>query len=124
MTTLADDGTDVRDRRRHGRGNAPVSATLVIGEAPGRPVPIARVVDVSAGGVLVELPMGTEPPSLHASGTAVLASGTSAVQRHARVVRVRFGGSDKGKPMAPALALAFDDADLDAAIRWQRMLGG
>lgn len=119
-----------RDRRKYARGPAPVSATLVMSRASdarapmntGIPVPIARVIDVSAGGVLLELPMGIEPPALHASGFAQLTRGASYLERHARVVRVRWGGRDKGKFMAPAVALSFDDADLEAATRWERMI--
>ncbi len=111
----SDDG---RDRRRHVRGPAPVAATLVIGE----PVPVARVVDVSIGGVLLELPMGIEPPRLGAAGTAQLTRGPSILERHARVVRVRWLGRDKGRVMSPAVALVFDDADLEAAGRWERMI--
>ena len=123
-------GDEGRDRRKYARGPAPVSATLVMSRATderlpvnaGNPVPIARVIDVSAGGVLLELPMGIEPPALHASGFAQLTRGASYLERHARVVRVRWGGRDKGVPMAPAVALSFDDADLEAATRWERMI--
>lgn len=109
-----------RDRRKHVRGSAPVAAALVVGGAGA--VPVARVVDVSIGGLLLELPMGIEPPALGASGTAQLTRGSSILERHARVVRVRWLGRDKGKVMPPAVALAFDDADLDAARRWERMI--
>jgi hypothetical protein len=114
---MSDDG-DGRDRRRHARGPAPVAATLIIGSA----VPVARVIDVSIGGVLLELPMGIEPPRLGASGTAQLTRGPSILERHARVVRVRWRGREKGKQLPPAVALAFDDADLEAARRWERMI--
>ena len=108
--------------------SAEASATQFSAEASaarlnaGIPVPIARVLDVSAGGVLLELPMGIEPPALHASGFAQLTRGASYLERHARVVRVRWGGRDKGKSMAPAVALSFDDADFEAATRWERMI--
>lgn len=106
------------DRRKHARGSTPVSATLVIGQS----IPIARVIDVSAGGVLLELPLAVDPPPLHAAGMVELTRGESLVMRHARVVRVRFMGRHKGAPMAAAVALAFDDADLDAAMQWERIM--
>ena len=111
MTAL-DEG---RERRKHERKPAPVAALLVVG---GVPVPIARVIDVSVGGVLLELPMGVDPPALHAAGFAQLTRGDSSLQRHGRVVRVRWGGKDRGE----AVALSFDDADLPAATRWERMI--
>ena len=114
----ARDSDDGRDRRKHARGPAPVAATLLIGA----PVPVARVVDVSIGGMLLELPMGIDPPRLGTSGTAQLTRGPSILVRHARVVRVRWLGRDKGKVMPPAVALVFDDADLEAARRWERMI--
>ena len=91
MSTPEDDG---RDRRRHARGPAPVAATLVIAPPWGAAVPVSRVVDVSIGGVLLELPMGIQPPPLGASGTAQLTRGPSILERHARVVRVRWRGPE------------------------------
>lgn len=107
-----------RERRKHARRPALIMVTLVIGKH----VPIARLIDVSVGGVLLELPLGTEPPTMHASGTALLTCRASSLQRHAMVVRVRWVGRDKGKPMPPAIALSFTDADLEAATRWERMI--
>lgn len=102
-----------------------MSATLVVTSAavePSAAVPIARVVDVSAGGVLLELPPGIDPPALHAAGLAQLTRGAAYLERHARVVRVRWSGRDKGVVVPAAVALSFDDADLEAATRWERMI--
>jgi hypothetical protein len=115
MTMMPNEG---RDRRRHFRQPGLVACTLVIGE----PVPVARLIDVSVGGVLLELPRGFLPPALHASGTALLTCGASSLQRHAKVVRVRWSGREKGEPTPPAIALSFDDADLETAMRWERMI--
>lgn len=110
---------DSSDRRRHARAPTQLSVALVIGA----PVAIARVIDVSAGGGLLELPLGVEPPPLHAAGFAQLTRGETTLQRHGRVVRVRYAGRHRGAPMPAAIALAFDDADLDAAMQWEHIMG-
>ncbi len=107
------------DRRRHARVPAPVAVDVVIG---GDAVSVARVVDVSVGGVLVELFPGQAPPALAAHGSAVVRHGDAVVTRGARVVRVRWGGRERGVAVPAAVALVFDDSDDDAAARLEALL--
>ena len=85
-------------------------------------VTVVRVVDASTGGVLLELPFDREPPRLSSRGIATLRRGNDVVERGARVVRVRWGGREKGVRVPPAIALVFEDADADAAARLEAML--
>ena len=108
--------SDEPNRRRHARVPVEVALELVI---DGAPVVVARVVDASPGGALVEV---ASPPPLSATGRAVLRRGDASVERHARVVRIRWGGRDRGERVKPAVALVFDDADQDAAARLEALL--
>lgn len=108
------------DRRRHVRSSSGVSARL---EVQGAALPVTRIVDLSAGGVLVEIEQGCMPPALGARAHATLARGQRSIARSARVVRVRWAGRERGRPMAPAIALVFDDGDAAAHASLLELLG-
>ncbi|MBI1948678.1 MAG: PilZ domain-containing protein [Deltaproteobacteria bacterium] len=99
------------ERRRHARSGSVVSARL---EVLGAALAVARIVDLSAGGALVEIDAGTAPPPLGARARATLLRGGRSIVREGRVVRVRWTGRDRGQPLPPAVALVFDDGE-DAA---------
>jgi hypothetical protein len=100
------------ERRRHRRQDPPVQGRLVVRDcAQGA----ARVLDLSLGGALVELPAGSTLPAMGARGQLWLTRGARTVMRGARVVRVRFSGREQGQPLPPAVALVFDDGDAGAA---------
>jgi hypothetical protein len=110
------------DRRRHERSRgAALALDLVVGaELVGG----ARLVDVSRGGLLVELPMGASPPALHARARATLKRDGVVVERPVRVVRIRWAGRASGASLPPALALVFDDPDSAAAASFASMIAG
>lgn len=100
------------ERRRHARSSSGVSAHVEVqGSAWSSPC----VLDVSAGGALVELPPGAPVPPLGARGRTTLSRGVESVDVATRVVRVRWTGRERGQPMPPAVALVFDDGERASA---------
>ena len=108
------------ERRRHARSSSGVSATL---EIHGAGLPVTRIVDLSAGGALLEGAQDVALPALGARARATLARGQRSIARGARVVRVRWAGRDRGRRMAPAIALVFDDGDALAHASLLELLG-
>jgi hypothetical protein len=97
------------DRRRHARAPAAASVSLEALELGGAALVGARLIDASPGGLFIELQGGASPPPLAARGTARVRSGGALLERPVRVVRVRWAGRERGRPVAPGLALAFDE---------------
>ncbi|MCC7072115.1 MAG: PilZ domain-containing protein [Deltaproteobacteria bacterium] len=108
------------ERRRHARSSAVVSAQL---DVQGSAWSVPRVLDVSAGGALLELAAGAPVPPLGARGRATLARGAVSVELAIRVVRVRWTGRERGRPLPPAVALVFDDGERASARVQQLLLG-
>jgi hypothetical protein len=102
-----------KDRRRHARA-APVARAELLLEGASS-IPVDEVLDASAGGLLVAC---AAPPRL---GTALIVrvrcdDGRTASAR-AHVVRVVWGGRDRGRPVRAGAALAFlDDHDARVAV--------
>jgi hypothetical protein len=96
------------DRRRFARSQAAADIAIVV---DGVMLKTARVVDVSLGGALVELDVGVSPPTLGAAARATVKRNGAEVERHARVVRVRWGGRERGKVVPAAVAFAFEDPE-------------
>ena len=109
------------NRRRHERER--VAADVVVSlYANGAAVPIARVIDASLGGALLEIARDTAPPALSSTCRCMVSRGATSIERGARVVRIRWGGRERGEPVLPAVALVFDDADADAAQKLDTLL--
>lgn len=88
----------------------------------GASLAVTRVLDVSAGGALFEVAADAVLPALGARASVVLTRGDHRAERSAHVVRVRWGGRERGAPLPPAVALVFDDGDAEAATRLERLL--
>lgn len=102
------------ERRRHARSTLQLRATI---DVQGAKLAAARVVDLSAGGVLIEVEPDVALPALGAHALAHLARGDRSVTRGARVVRLRWAGRELGVAIPRAVALVFDDGDATAASR-------
>ena len=110
------------ERRRHPRRVVGVEARVELIDGGGPPTLTGAVVDVSAGGVLLELPPGASPPPLGVRARITLVRDAQAVLRGARVVRLRLAGRARGHPLPRTCAWVFDDGDEDAARRLARLL--
>ena len=107
------------DRRRHPRLAAGVSARV----EGARGVLSGVVIDVSIGGVLLEVATAADVPALGARARIMLERDGQSVARNGRVVRLRLAGRDCGRPMARACAWVFDDGDEAAEHQLARMIG-
>lgn len=117
------DPRDSNERRRHARRPAHASVELLLSPPPG---PVS-LVDVSFGGLFVEL-AGPDParhavPALATRGRVQIRQGDVVVERRVRVVRIRWGGRERGQPVPPGLALAFEDLDDEKAALFEALLG-
>lgn len=106
------------DRRRHPRLAAGVSARI----EGARGLWAGVVVDVSVGGVLLEVASPADLPALGARARIMLERDGQSVTRNGRAVRLRLAGRDCGRPMARACAWVFDDGDEDAERHLARMI--
>lgn len=109
------------ERRRHARSSLRLRATI---DVQGANLAATRVVDLSAGGALIEVEPGAALPALGARVLAHLAQGDRSVTRGARVVRLRWTGRELGVAVPPAVALVFDDGDATAASQLAAFLEG
>jgi hypothetical protein len=107
------------DRRRHPRLAAGVSARV----EGARGALTGVVIDVSVGGVLLELASPADVPALGARARIMLERDGQSITRDGRVVRLRLAGRDCGRPMSRACAWVFDDGDEDAERHLARMIG-
>jgi hypothetical protein len=110
------------NRRRHFRLPTRMSVKLVLANNDVIEGAAARMIDVSVGGALVEIARTTSIPPLHAVCRAVLERDGTTITRHARVVRVRLAGREKGARIEPAVALVFDDGDDEAARTLEKLI--
>jgi hypothetical protein len=109
------------DRRRHTRSSSGLVAHV---ELAGAPLAIARLLDVSPGGAMLEMSPGAPRAGSGARALTRLVRGDRVVMRGARVVRLRWSGRERGRPVPPAVALVFDDGDTAAALRLAELLVG
>jgi hypothetical protein len=109
--------SDEPNRRRHARAPALVEVALAMG---GAPIPVARVIDASIGGAFLEV--RGEPPALWSRCRCTVKRGDIVLERDARVVRIRWGGRDRGAPIGPAVALVFDEVDAESTARLEALL--
>lgn len=67
----------------------------------------ARLLDISAGGLLLELRHSVTPPALGTMVTIRLRREPSLIEQRGRVVRVRWRGRDRGALLPSAIAVVF-----------------
>lgn len=105
--------SDEPNRRRHAR--APALVEIALSAAA-----VVRVIDVSIGGAFVEV--GGEPPALSSRCRCTVRRGDVVIERDARVVRIRWGGRERGAPIPPAVAVVFDEVDAESVARLEALL--
>lgn len=102
MTSPVD--VPAHDRRRFARGAAAAQAELLLDGVP--PLSVDSVADVSEGGTFVAC---ASPPRLGTSLVVRIRRDGEEASVRARVVRVVWGGRDRGARLSGGAALAFED---------------